>query len=177
MDDPIIYAKNILESLNLPVEDLIEEVIETYRNYRKTNTKFVSHYDSEDIMKCVVLSVARKNGYYVMINELLRREEGFKDIYFIANKNKNIRSIYKNLKSYLGNPNYMNYNTESYVNRIGQLLDLQQKDLEVILNNISNNENILGVLAKFNKYLDINFSELAKIRPNLSIKYLKDNYL
>ena len=173
--ESVNYTKRIIENLKLPLE-LIEEVMEIYTNFGKENKKFVGCYTQEDIIKCVILSVARKNGYYVMINEILQQEPNGDDIYLLEHKNKRIRGVYKQLKTFLGTPNYMNYNSENYINRIGQLLKLQQEDLDVVFKHISSGENILSILAKFNKYLDIEFEELVKIRPNLSVKYLKDNY-
>ena len=173
--ESVEYAKSVIEDLELPL-DFIEEIIETYSKFKKERKIFVGHCEQEDVIKCVVLSVSRKNGYYVMINELLSEEPDLEDIYNIKTKNKRIRGIYKQLKIFLGNPYYMNYNSENYINRIGQLLKLQQEDLEIIFQNINNNENILGILAKFNKFLDIEYEELVKIRPNLSVKYIKEHY-
>ena len=166
----------IIEHLGLPLE-FVNEVIDLYIEFKKKHIKCISHFDEMGVIKCVVLCVARKNGYYVLINEILDKPQDnpsmCRQIYI---KNKNIRLVYKKLRVYLNNPNYLNFNTGGYVDRVGQLLDLQHKDLEIIFANINKSETPVSILSKFTQYLDIDFDKLLLVKPTLSKEYIKNHF-
>ena len=153
------FVKQELERLKLP-QDLFYEIAELYINFRRDRKKVATHFDQEKVLKSIILTVARKNGYFVLLDEIC---DGW--------DKKIILRILERIREYLGYPNYMNFNSEGYAKRVGQLLDIQYEDLKKILNKIVNNayqETPVSILAKFSEYLNIEFSKLLKIRPTLT---------
>jgi len=153
------FVKQELERLKLP-RDLFYEVAELYINFRRDRKKIVTHFDQESVLKTIILTVARKNGYFVLLDEICNGMD-----------KKAVLRILERIREYLGYPNYLNFSSEGYAKRVGQLLDIQYEELEKILNEILNNagqETPVSILAKFSEYLNIEFSKLLKIRPTLT---------
>lgn len=156
MDEDLVnFAKHELERLKLPY-DMLYEIEELFVNFSRDKHKSVSHLDKEKVMKCIIWAVARKRGHYILFTEIC---DGL--------DRKTMASIVNKLREYLGYPKYLNFNSMGYVERVGQLLDLQYKDLEKIFNNLCR-ETPISILAKFNEYLNIDFDKLLEIRPTLT---------
>ena len=159
MDYPQLlnYTKGLIDKLGIPIQ-LLEEISELYHNFKQDNLKSSSHFEQKDILKCITLCVARKNGYYILLTEILENEKPSPFSNTESSKNKRIRSLYRKLKAYLNNPPYMNFNTNDYIDRVGQLLDLQYKDLQIIFSVVTDSETPVSILAKFQKHLNPHYS-------------------
>jgi len=152
------FAKQELERLNLPF-DLLYEIEKLYSDFRRDRAKITTHLDPKKVLKCVIFTIARKNNYFVLLNEICNGEDR-REIYHIIQR----------IREYLNYPSYLNFNSEGYIKRVGELLDLQYKDLEKVLSNINQKcqETPISILAKFQEYLNIDFDKLLKIRPTLT---------
>jgi hypothetical protein len=162
------FCESLCDHLLVPKE-LIPEVFELYAQFDKAERRCLAHFDQDNVLKCVLLFVARKNDIYILSGEILLQPNGSltsKDTSYRINKE--IHSVYRKLKEHLNNPDYMKFSTGKYLDRLCNLLDLSHQDIDCVLNSLADNETPVSILRKMKEQLDLDFDEIVKAKPNVS---------